>query len=106
MSVTIDADVLLNATDTSSRYHRPALDLMHTLAAGPDEVYLFWPVAVTYARIATDGRVFEEPLTEDQVKDNLGATGVKLTAEELRAVDALNPPGELCRDRGLGPVPR
>ena len=73
MSVTIDADLLLNATDASSRYHRAALDLMHTLAAGPEELYLFWPVAVTYARIATDMGVFEQPLTEEQVKGNLAS---------------------------------
>jgi aryl-alcohol dehydrogenase-like predicted oxidoreductase len=46
------------------------------------------------------------PRTLDQLKDNLGALGVTLSTEELKAVDALNPPGELCRDRNSGPVPR
>ena len=46
------------------------------------------------------------PRTLDQLKDNMGALDVKLTADDLKAVDALNPPGELCRDRHLGPVPR
>ncbi|HMB95351.1 MAG TPA: aldo/keto reductase [Tepidisphaeraceae bacterium] len=46
------------------------------------------------------------PRTLDQVKDNLAAQSITLSAEELKAVDALNPPGELCRDRNLGPVPR
>jgi aryl-alcohol dehydrogenase-like predicted oxidoreductase len=46
------------------------------------------------------------PRTLDQLKDNLGAMSVTLTADELKAVDALNPPGELCRDRTAGPVPR
>ncbi|MDB5326657.1 MAG: aldo/keto reductase [Phycisphaerales bacterium] len=46
------------------------------------------------------------PRTVDQLKDNMGALNVKLSAEQLAAVDALNPPGELCRDRNLGPVPR
>jgi aryl-alcohol dehydrogenase-like predicted oxidoreductase len=46
------------------------------------------------------------PRTLDQLKDNLAASSIELTAEELKAVDALNPSGELCRDRNLGPVPR
>jgi aryl-alcohol dehydrogenase-like predicted oxidoreductase len=44
------------------------------------------------------------PRTLEQLKDNLGALNIKLSAEELKAVDALNPPGNLARD--AGPVPR
>jgi len=46
------------------------------------------------------------PRTVEQLKDNMGALDVKLSPDEISAVDALNPPGELCRDRALGPVPR
>jgi len=46
------------------------------------------------------------PRTLDQLKDNMGALNFELTADELKAVDALNPRGELCRDRNLGAVPR
>ena len=46
------------------------------------------------------------PRTVDQLKDNMAALNVKLSPDELSAVDALNPPGELCRERNLGPVPR
>jgi aryl-alcohol dehydrogenase-like predicted oxidoreductase len=46
------------------------------------------------------------PRTLDQLKDNMGAIGVKLTVEALKKVDELNPPGELCRERNMGPVPR
>jgi aryl-alcohol dehydrogenase-like predicted oxidoreductase len=46
------------------------------------------------------------PRTVEQLKDNMAAISVKLSEAELKAVDALNPPSELCRDRGLGPVPR
>jgi len=31
---------------------------------------------------------------------------VKLTEQDLKAVDQLNPPGELFRDRNMGAVPR
>ena len=46
------------------------------------------------------------PRTVDQLKDNMAAMDVKLSAEELNAVDALNLPGELCRDKAAGEVPR
>ena len=46
------------------------------------------------------------PRTVAQLTDNMGAMDVTLSTEQLKAVDALNPPGELCRDRGMGPVPR
>jgi aryl-alcohol dehydrogenase-like predicted oxidoreductase len=46
------------------------------------------------------------PRTVDQLRDNMAALNVKLSADDLKAVDALNPPGQLCRDRDSGPVPR
>jgi aryl-alcohol dehydrogenase-like predicted oxidoreductase len=46
------------------------------------------------------------PRTLDQLKDNMAALNITLSAEEMKAVDALNPAGELCRDRNLGAVPR
>jgi aryl-alcohol dehydrogenase-like predicted oxidoreductase len=46
------------------------------------------------------------PRTLDQLRDNMAATQITLSAEELKAVDNLNPPGELCRERNLGAVPR
>jgi aryl-alcohol dehydrogenase-like predicted oxidoreductase len=45
------------------------------------------------------------PRTLDQTKDNLAAANVTLPPETLKSIDALNPPGELCRDKGT-PVPR
>lgn len=46
------------------------------------------------------------PRTVEQVQDNLVAADITLSADEMKAVDALNPSGELCRDPHLGPVPR
>ena len=46
------------------------------------------------------------PRTLDQLKDNMAALNISLNKDELKAVDALNPSGELCRDLSLGPVPR
>lgn len=46
------------------------------------------------------------PRTVDQLRDNMGAMELQLTPDELAAVDALNPPGNLARDPHMGPVPR
>ncbi len=46
------------------------------------------------------------PRTLEQLKDNMGALAIALTAEELKGIDALNPPGNLARDPHIGPVPR
>ncbi|HWB54110.1 MAG TPA: aldo/keto reductase [Tepidisphaeraceae bacterium] len=46
------------------------------------------------------------PRTVDQLKDNLAAMDIKLSPDELKTVDQLNPSGNLARDPHMGPVPR
>jgi len=72
MSVTIDANVLLYASDAHSPRHRSARKLLERLAAGPDLVYVFWPVAMAYLRISTNPRIFACPLDPDVARANLG----------------------------------
>ncbi|MDQ3989385.1 MAG: PIN domain-containing protein [Actinomycetota bacterium] len=71
MSVTIDANVLLYASDGQSPRHRSARDLLERLAAGPDIVYLFWPVAMAYLRIATHPGIYEHPLDPEVARSNV-----------------------------------
>lgn len=73
MSVTIDANVLLYASDEGSDRHGSARDLVQRLAAGPSLVYLFWPVAMAYLRIATHPAIFERPLEPRVARANLDA---------------------------------
>lgn len=72
MSFAIDANLLLYASDESRTVHDEARALLEKIASGPDLVYLFWPVALAYLRIATHPRVFRHPLTSDQALGNLG----------------------------------
>ena len=53
MSLTVDVNVLLYASDESSAFHAKARGLIERLAQGPDLLYLFWPVVMGYLRIAT-----------------------------------------------------
>jgi toxin-antitoxin system PIN domain toxin len=71
MSFAIDANLLLYASDESSAAHEKARVVLEQIAAGPDLVYIFWPVAMAYLRIATHPRVFERPLTTEQALGNL-----------------------------------
>jgi toxin-antitoxin system PIN domain toxin len=73
VSVTVDANVLLYASDEQSPRHEPARELLERLAAGPGIVYVFWPVAMAYLRIATHPGIFENPLEPRVARANLGA---------------------------------
>lgn len=64
MSETIDASVLLYASDEQSARQPSAQRLLQRLVTGPDLIYLFWPVATAYLRIATHPRISERPLDD------------------------------------------
>jgi toxin-antitoxin system PIN domain toxin len=63
MSYTVDANVLLYASDESSLVHSRAREFVGRLADGPEIAYLFWPTVMAYVRIATHPAVFARPLS-------------------------------------------
>lgn len=71
MSYTIDANVLLYASDQSSPVHQEARELVGRLADGPDIAYLFWPTVMAYLRIATHPAVFARPLSIVEAAGNI-----------------------------------
>ncbi len=62
MSLTLDANVLLYASDEASPRYPAARRVLDTIAAGPELAYLFWPTIMAYLRIATHPAIFERPL--------------------------------------------
>jgi hypothetical protein len=62
LSYTLDANVLLYASDETSAYHTRARAFLDQAAEGDELVYLFWPTVMAYLRIATHPAVFERPL--------------------------------------------
>lgn len=62
MTATVDANVLLYASDESSPFHARAVGFLEELARGPALLYLFWPTVMAYLRIATHSSVFSRPL--------------------------------------------
>jgi toxin-antitoxin system PIN domain toxin len=62
LSFTFDANVLLYASDETSRYHPEARAFLDRVASGEELVYLFWPTVMAYLRIATHPAIFAKPL--------------------------------------------
>jgi toxin-antitoxin system PIN domain toxin len=62
LSFTLDANVLLYASDETSEHHTRAREFLEAAAQGEELVYLFWPTVMAYLRIATHPAVFERPL--------------------------------------------
>lgn len=73
MSVTVDANVLVYASNEAEPVHGPALRLVERLAAGPEIVYLFWPTIMGYLRIVTHPSVFPQPLAPPDAIANVSA---------------------------------
>lgn len=73
MSFAIDANLLLYASDQESPHHERAAALLDEIAMGPELVYLFWPTAMGYLRIATHPAVFARPLSHSEARANLEA---------------------------------
>ena len=63
MSYTLDANILLYASDETSPHHARSLEVVTRAAQGPEIVYLFWPTIMAYLRIATHPAVFRRPLS-------------------------------------------
>lgn len=73
MSAAIDANVLLYASDEASPFHERALETLRAYAEGRNLLYVFWPVAIAFLRIATHPAIFERPLPPSTAIANLDA---------------------------------
>lgn len=73
MSATVDANILVYASNTADPIHRPAVDLVRRLAEGPELVYLFWPTLMGYLRIVTHPAILPRPLSPIHAMQNVEA---------------------------------
>lgn len=85
MSLTLDANLLLYASDEASPFHERARRFLEDVAAGPAIVYLFWPTVMAYLRLATHPAVFDHPLSPEEAGANV---------ESLVALPHVQTPGE------------
>ena len=71
MSVSVDANILVYASNDIDPAHDVAAALMSRLAEGPDIVYLFWPTILGYLRIVTHPSILPHPLTPHEATTNI-----------------------------------
>lgn len=71
MSTTLDANILLYASDETSPFHERAKELLAELAAGPAIVYALWPTVMAYLRLSTHPSVFARPLSPEEATGNI-----------------------------------
>jgi toxin-antitoxin system PIN domain toxin len=112
MSQTFDVNILVYATHQGSPFHQQAKALIERFLAGPDLVYLLWPVALGYLRVVTHPRVLDAPLAPDVAADNIdqfvSRPHVRSVGEidgfwsvYRRVADAVRPRGNLVPDAHL-----
>jgi predicted nucleic acid-binding protein len=63
MSVTLDTNVLVYASNADDPVHERARELVGRLAEGPEIAYLFWPVLLGYLRLVTHPAILPAPLS-------------------------------------------
>jgi toxin-antitoxin system PIN domain toxin len=73
MSATVDANVLIYASNTADPLHERAVKLVRRLADGPELVYLFWPTLMAYLRIVTHPAILPQPLAPAVAMRNVQA---------------------------------
>jgi len=92
LSFSVDANVLLYASNSSSEHHATAVEFLESCVAGREVLYLAWPTAMAYLRIATHGRIFDHPLSPDEALANLRSltarAHVRMVGERADFLDA------------------
>lgn len=73
MSSTVDANVLVYASNRADPLNERAEALVRRLAAGPELVYLFWPTLLGYLRMVTHPAVLPDPLAPGDAMRNVEA---------------------------------
>jgi toxin-antitoxin system PIN domain toxin len=73
VSATVDANILVYASNSSDPSFADARALVEHLARGPDLLYVFWPVLMGYLRIVTHPAILPRPLSMRDALRNIAA---------------------------------
>lgn len=71
MSATVDANILVYASNESDTHHEAAAALVARLAVGPQLLYLFWPTLLGYLRLVTHPAILPRPLATAHAMHNV-----------------------------------
>jgi uncharacterized protein len=86
VSYSVDANVLLYASDQSSPKHAAARRFLESRASDPEPFCLAWPTLTAYLRIATHPRIFAQPLSSIEALDNLDNIEALLSLPRVRVL--------------------
>ncbi len=85
MSSTVDANILVYASNEQATEHARAKALVDELLAGPALTTVFWPVLLSYLRIVTHPGIFQRPLRPElataAIDRLIGAPSVRIVGE-------------------------
>lgn len=112
MSETIDANVLVYASNVDDPHHGQALAWLAGRASSQRLITVLWPVVSAYVRISTHPNIFTTPLTLAQARHNmddlLSRPHVRTVSEEPgfwrhldRALTEVSARGNLVTDTHL-----
>jgi uncharacterized protein len=86
VSVSVDVNVLLYASTTSSPFHSRANELLRQCSTGSDLFGLAWPTLMAYLRMVTHPAIVSPPLpvrdAEENVEALVGLPNVRLLSEQ------------------------
>lgn len=71
MSYSLDANILIYASDQESPHHNKAVDFLAGCMNGSDLLYLCWSTAFAYLRITTHPSIFSSPLSPEEARQNI-----------------------------------
>ena len=86
MSYSVDANLLLYASDRSSPHHKAASRFLESRVDDPDLFCICWITLIAYLRIATHPRIFAHPLSPADALSNVDAL-VELPRTRLLSED-------------------
>lgn len=72
MSYSIDANILLYASDKASPFHGRANEFLASRVDDNDLLCLTWPTLMAYLRISTHPSIFSAPISPSDAWDNIG----------------------------------
>jgi toxin-antitoxin system PIN domain toxin len=71
LTVTLDANILVYASNEAEPVHAQARTLVERLANGPELVYVFWPTLMGYLRIVTHPAILPHPRSSAEAAANV-----------------------------------
>ncbi len=117
MSYSIDANLLLYASDASSPEYTLARDFLDARATDPDLLCLTWATVMAYQRIATHPSIFSQPLDPmdawKNIQSLLALPRTRIITEEpgfaddyVAATDGITTRGNLVPDAHIATILR